>query len=336
MPVLVIVPVTIAALSFLTAGEERTSVAALPDTGIFVAPMNCDDPLACVVQNHVDVDPSPKAVDNAGGARTYDGHQGVDFRILDLPTMLEGVPVVAIADGEVTGVRDGEYDGAWLAQGREAVGNRDCGNGVSITHADGYTSQICHLRRDSVTVKTGDTVTQGQQIGTVGMSGRAEFPHVHVSISKDGKRIDPFTSCAIGEACDTNIALWDGGVREHWGAKAGPFIFKSGFTSEPVTLAMIERKPADPTRNSNALVFYARAVGLKAGDVEKIELIGPEGFQPLSSIGEPLDRAKAQTMRFVGRPAKDKPLPAGEYQGRYSVERNGEPVLDISRSFYIE
>lgn len=335
MPVLVVAPLTIGVLWMLT-GEERASVAALPDTGIFMAPMNCDDPLSCVVQNHVDLKLGEGVSDAACGGRTYDEHQGVDFRILDLPTMLRGVPVVAMADGEVTGVRDGEYDGAWLAQGREAVGDRDCGNGIAITHADGYTSQLCHLRRGSVTVKTGDKVTQGQEIGAVGMSGRAEFPHVHVSVNKDGNRIDPFTSRVIGEGCGTGTALWKGGVRDHWQPEAGPFIFKSGFTNAPVTVAMIERQPADPSRSSAAMVFYARAVGVLAGDVEQIEMTGPEGFKPVSSVGEPFERDKAQTMRFVGRPAKDQPLPAGEYEGRYSIIRDGEPVLDISRTFYLE
>jgi murein DD-endopeptidase MepM/ murein hydrolase activator NlpD len=339
MPVLVMVPLTVGVLWLTTGSQNRpeagTAVAAEP-SGPFIAPMDCSDPLACVVQNHVDLDPGPATVDPACGARSYNDHQGVDFRILDLPTMLEGVPVRAVADGEVLGTRDGEYDGAWLAKGREAVGNRDCGNGISIRHEDGYVTQLCHLRRNSVSVKKGDIVTQGQVVGAVGMSGRAEFPHVHLSIRKGEQRIDPFTGSVIGDACGTQgKSLWAGPVPDHWQPEAGPFIFKSGFTSAPVTLAMIERAPADPTVASKAMVFYARAVGLKAGDVEKIELTGPDGFTPVGSTGEPLERDKAQIMRFVGRPAKDDPLPAGEYHGRYQILRDGEPVLDISRYFTI-
>ncbi len=342
MPVLIIAPLTVGALWLLTGGKSETAAALTGPKTVgmqFIAPMDCSDPLACVVQNHVDMKAGPGISDPACGGRTYDEHQGVDFRILDLPTMLRGVPVLATADGEVIGIRDGEYDGAWLAKGREAIGDRDCGNGIALKHADGYVTQLCHLRRGSVTVKQGDMVEQGQQIASVGMSGRAEFPHVHVSIRKDDARIDPFTGRSIGgeAACGTDEgSLWAGTVPDHWQPDAGPFIFKSGFTSAPVTMAIIERAPADPAADAPALVFYARAVALKKGDIEKIELTGPEGFEPMGSIGEPLDRDKAQIMRFVGRPANGKPLPAGEYHGRYQIERNGEPVLDISRYYVIE
>lgn len=352
MPVLVIVPLTVGALWVLTGSKSETQ-AALPGaeaeavetvprvvgTGPFVAPMACDDPLVCVVQNHVDLKVGPGIADSACGGRTYDEHQGVDFRILDLPTMLKGVPVVAVADGEVIGTRDGEYDGAWLAAGRDAVEDRDCGNGVSIRHDDGHVTQVCHLRRGSVLVETGERVTQGQRIASVGMSGRAEFPHVHLSVTKDDARIDPFTGRAIGKGCGASVAeggLWSGTVPDHWQAGAGPFIFKSGFTNAPVTMATVERAPADPTAASASMVFYARAVGLREGDVERIELTGPDGFDPVGSVGEPLARDKAQIMRFVGRPAEDKtPLPVGEYHGRYQILRDGEPVLDISRRFVL-
>ena len=338
MPVLVIVPLTVGTLWVLTGSKAETE-AAIPEGLRFTAPVDCADPLACVVQNHVDLDPGPGIADPACGGRSYDNHQGVDFRILDLPTMLRGVPVVAVADGEVIGTRDGEYDGAWLAKGREAVGDRDCGNGVAIRHEDGYVTQLCHLRRGSVLVKEGDTVARGQRVASVGMSGRAEFPHVHLSIRKGEARIDPFTGRAIGEGASCGgdwSPLWAGDVPDHWRPDAGPFIFKSGFTDAPVTLATIERAPADPAIDAPALVFYARAVGLRAGDVEKIELTGPPGFEPVGSVGEPLDRDKAQIMRFVGRPGKGRPFPPGEYRGRYQILRNGEPVLDIGRTYTLQ
>lgn len=351
MPVLVVVPMTVGALWVFSGSNSETVAAVSRDVAVveesaprvspngrFVAPVACDDPRACVVQNHVDLRPGPGIADPACGARTYDDHQGVDFRILDLPTMLRGVPVVAVADGVVIGVRDGEYDGAWLAGGREVVEDRDCGNGIAIRHDDGYVTQVCQLRRNSVAVKEGDSVTQGQRIASVGMSGRAEFPHVHLSVTRDGARIDPFTGSAIGIKCGGPVeeGLWAGAVPDHWLPSAGPFIFKSGFTDAPVTVATIERAPADPARDAPSMVFYARAVGLEKGDVERIELIGPEGFEPIGSEGEPLAQARAHTMRFVGRPSKGEPLPAGEYRGRYQILRGGEPVLDIGRSFFLE
>jgi len=341
LPVLFIVPLTVGALWVFTGNKSETAAALPENEGVrFIAPLDCSDPLSCVVQNLVDLKAGPGLADPACGARTYDDHQGVDFRILDLPTMLKGVPVLAVADGEVIGTRDGEYDGAWLARGREVVEDRDCGNGVAIQHDDGLVTQVCHLRRDSVLVKQGDRVTQGQHIADVGMSGRAEFPHVHLSVTRGDARLDPFTGLEVGKSdqCgeDTGKGLWADAVPDHWLADAGPFPFKSGFTSAPVTLAMIERAPADPARDASALVFYARAIALQKGDIEKIELTGPDGFEPIGSVGKPLENNKAQIMRFVGRPAKGEPLPAGDYNGRYQVIRDGKPVLDINRQFVLK
>jgi len=235
--------------------------------------------------------------------------------------------------------RGSEYDGAWKAGARDVVGARECGNGVAIRHDDGLVTQVCHLRRDSVLVEEGERVTQGQRIASVGMSGKAEYPHVHLSVTRDGERVDPFTNRAIGAGCGGAIdgGLWSGVIPDHWRADAGPFAFKSGFAGAPVTLATIERSLAAPKADSAALVFYTRAVSLKEGDIEKIALTGPEGFDPYGSVSEPLDGDRAQTMRFVGRPAgADAPLPTGEYQGHYQVLRDGEPVLDIRRRYVLQ
>ncbi len=345
LPILIIFPLTFGVLWFFTSGKGET-IAATPvadaapvvDEGVrFIAPIACDDPRTCVLQNHVDLALGEGISDPSCGNRTYDDHQGVDFRILDLPTMLRGVPVVAAAPGQVLRVRDGEYDGAWLAKGREVIGDRDCGNGIAIQHDDGFETLYCHLRRGSMRVTEGQQVEAGTPLADVGMSGRAEFPHVHMTITKDGKKLDPFSGRAIGEGCgEAKGSLWAGNVPAHWQPGAGPFMLKMGFSAEPVSLASIERSPALPTRESKAIVFYARGVALKSGDVQKIDLTGPEGFQPVGMEAKPLETDKAQAMRFVGRPAKDAPLPAGEYRGRYQIIRNGDVVLDYWQTTVLE
>ena len=69
---------------------------------------------------------------------------------------------------------------------------RDCGNGVVIDHDDGWQTQYCHLRRGSVGVTRGQAVARGDRLGVVGMSGRTQFPHLHLSVRRDGAVIDPF------------------------------------------------------------------------------------------------------------------------------------------------
>lgn len=70
------------------------------------------------------------------------------------------------------------------------------GNYVCIDHNNGYFTCYCHMQRQAVT--KGQTVTKGQIIGYVGMTGWATGPHVHfeVWVGKPwmgGYRINPWT-----------------------------------------------------------------------------------------------------------------------------------------------
>jgi hypothetical protein len=56
------------------------------------------------------------------------------------------------------------------------------GNQVTIDHGNGEYSLLAHLKQGSIRVKVGDTVTQGQVIAAVGLSGSAEEPHVHYEL----------------------------------------------------------------------------------------------------------------------------------------------------------
>jgi hypothetical protein len=56
---------------------------------------------------------------------------------------------------------------------------QDLGNHVLIDHGNGEFSLLLHMKPGSVTVKAGDHVAQGQQIGAIGFTGDAIFPHLH-------------------------------------------------------------------------------------------------------------------------------------------------------------
>jgi murein DD-endopeptidase MepM/ murein hydrolase activator NlpD len=63
------------------------------------------------------------------------------------------------------------------------------GNLVILDHGMGLSSAFLHLAR--VSVRPGQTVRQGQPIGTVGATGRATGPHLHWGMVWNGARIDP-------------------------------------------------------------------------------------------------------------------------------------------------
>lgn len=155
-------------------------------------PIDCRIGEDCWLVNLVDLDSGPGIRDFRCKAHSYDGHKGVDIAIRDLKAMQDGVAVVAAAPGVVRAVRDGMADKMPDANFRENAKNRYCGNGLVMGHGGGWESQYCHLRRGSVRVKPGQKIRRGEELGMVGHSGMAEFPHVHFTVRRAGKVIDPF------------------------------------------------------------------------------------------------------------------------------------------------
>lgn len=68
----------------------------------------------------------------------------------------------------------------------QAVGEVDTvnnwGNLVIICHRDNIYSALAHLKKGSIVVQEGDTVTTGQILGRVGNSGRSLTPHLHFQL----------------------------------------------------------------------------------------------------------------------------------------------------------
>jgi murein DD-endopeptidase MepM/ murein hydrolase activator NlpD len=65
------------------------------------------------------------------------------------------------------------------------------GKYIRILHDGNTISLYAHL--DSMSVKSGDSVTKGQQIGTIGMTGWTTGPHLHFEITQDGRYVDPMS-----------------------------------------------------------------------------------------------------------------------------------------------
>ena len=75
------------------------------------------------------------------------------------------------------------------------------GNYVIITHKDGYESRYFSLG-DGVTLKAGDTVAEGDVIGTMSTTMAKESldgNHLHFEMSKDGVDIDPLSVIILNE-----------------------------------------------------------------------------------------------------------------------------------------
>ena len=63
------------------------------------------------------------------------------------------------------------------------------GNAVLLDHGQGLYTLYFHMTE--LQVKTGDTVTRGQQLGTIGATGRVTGPHLHFAVKYAGTYVNP-------------------------------------------------------------------------------------------------------------------------------------------------
>lgn len=113
--------------------------------------------------------------DEEGKTYKGEGHVAEDYYCY-------GKPVVAVADGYVSAVADGIDDNRI----GDANTHENWGNSVVIYHAEAFFSQMSHLRKGSILVKTGQFVRKGEQIASCGNSGRSPYPHLHFQFQTAG------------------------------------------------------------------------------------------------------------------------------------------------------
>lgn len=116
-------------------------------------------------------------------------HYGVDIAPLNYYE-LGDVNVIASKKGTVIYPWDGAPTDCPSSSEEDNCGD-SYGNYVMIDHGDGYVTLYGHLYENSILVKAGDTVEQGQVIANVGSSGRSTGAHLHFEVRVNGERVNP-------------------------------------------------------------------------------------------------------------------------------------------------
>lgn len=292
------------------------ALAAVPAQGqpALQFPLDCTLGESCYIQQYVDRDPGPGARDFTGGPLSYDGHTGTDIAVPTLREMEAGTDVLAAFPGVVRGIRDGEPDMFYSDEIADAVAGRECGNGVAIVHEDGWETQYCHMKRGSVRVRTGDRVAAGTVLGQVGLSGKTQFPHLEISVRKDGRTLDPF------DAGDDS--LWADMPAYVPGA-----LIEIGFAEDIPAYEQVQAGAAAASGlrpDAGAMVVFGYAYGGRKGDVVRIAIDGPDG--PIGQGDAILERNQARYFRAWGKRRTTAAWPAGRYVGSVTVLRDGLPI----------
>lgn len=182
--------------------------------GSLAWPIDCIPGITCTNIGYPDINSTGQAFNC--GSPGYLGHQGTDIGI-SMEQMEKGIDVFAVADGVVLWVFDGKYDkcpdyhpdcyappAGWFQPGKsngylvctelgDFCDTGDCccfwcfagGNVVVIRHTGIpglFATRYDHFKTNTITVKPGDQVTQGQKIGEVGSAGNSSGPHLHFEV----------------------------------------------------------------------------------------------------------------------------------------------------------
>lgn len=284
-------------------------------------PVDCTLGDSCYIQQYMDRDPGDASRDYQCLDLSYDGHKGTDFALPNRAGMRAGVDVLAAADGQVRGRRNQMPDIGYTDETAASVKGKECGNGVVLAHPGGWETQYCHLKQGSVSVEKGQMVKAGDVLGQIGLSGRTEFPHLHLSVRKDGKPVDPFDpDGTLTCASPGDSTLWaetptyqPGGILEVGLRTAMP-----KYEAVKDGLAPVRTLPV----TAPALFIYSFSFGTRKDDVIRLEVSGPQGV--VIAEDRTLTRRNAQTFRAVGQHLRRRETwPAGPYVARATLLRGG-------------
>ncbi len=307
---------------------------------VLEVPIACSIPDRCFIEFYVDRADGPPIGDYRCGVRTYDTHRGTDFRVRSPEDFAAGIPVVAAAAGTVTATRDEMADVDVGELGRDKIAGRAGGNVVVLRHDDGWITQYWHMRLGSIAVHKGDRVEAGQRLGTVGLSGDTNFPHLHFEVEREranapAQVIDPFSGTTATTFCtDTGQALWSMAALKvltysNVDTIAG-FAAREGSRGD----AAYGRLGPPPKAGARKLFFWFELFGVKSNDTIGVQFVLADG-----TLRKPAQSQINVPVSYVFRTAAldtGDALPAGTYGAILTLRRNGQADPIFTRRFDFE
>ncbi|MGB5077589.1 MAG: M23 family metallopeptidase [Sphingorhabdus sp.] len=321
-------------LSLILVAGSCAGSAEVPPVALAL-PVQCTISETCLVQKLVDHDSGPGRQDYRCGLLTTDGHDGIDIRLRTMADMQEGHKVIAAAAGEVLRTRDGEPDISVHQRGD--LNGKDAGNSVLVDHGGGWQTQYSHLRQGSVTVRPGQRIARGDVLGLIGMSGNAEFPHLHFSLSYQGQKIDPFVGDVRTGPCKVDAkpkGFWTAGAAQALSYQPTTVI-TSGLASQVPPRSVADRPLAPAIASAHEpLVMWVDVIGARDGDIQAFAITGPSG-RPVHAQETKVAKGGLSWFAYSGKRAPPQGWPAGQYAGSYTLMRDGKIVARSQASGHV-
>jgi|CXWL01.1.fsa_nt_gi hypothetical protein len=315
--------------------EIRASVAALRSAHLLPAPdaaltVTYNFPLRLVsglpdyagfrVSAFVDHNPVVGVLDYNGGARTYDSHRGTDLALwpfgwnkVDAGEM----QVVAAAAGTIVNKSDTDATDHNPCDGGS---NSDPWNYIAVTHADGRLTIYGHMRHNSLTSKViGQTVVQGEYLGTAASSGSSSGPHLHFEVRygsfSNSEWIDPYSG-----PNSQPESLWTG-QRPYFDSAINRVATHSSPPSTPDSCALTTTNLQDSFTVAQNIYFYAYYRDYQGALPTELSIYRPDG-----SVYDAWQYTTATTFSSAWTGSWVRNLPAGSPSGtwRFAAVYNGQ------------
>ena len=228
-------------------------------------PVACQLLQNCWITNHVDLNTSKNAVeDYMCGSKSYDNSPATHISLGARNAVEDFIPVVAAADGEVVLARH--------------IG-QECGTRVVINHGKGWHTSYCNLNPKTLLTEENKTVTKGQILGTIGMSGHTNWPRLSFVVSRNGMIFDPFSGRSKLEGCLPN-------AKPMWTAKANPLYEPANITNTGFTVGHLSNNDISSGERPSAtqistetpqLSLWTMMMNVKKGDEVEMKVYTPTG-----------------------------------------------------------
>lgn len=194
-----------------------------------------------------------------GEKRSYETHPGVDIPV---PS---GTSIKAPLDGVVKTANINH--------------NRQCGGTIDIDYGNGFWSRFCHCRR--IDVKEGDIVKRGQVVGLTGGkkgetgAGNSGGPHLHFTLKKDGKNVDPMKYIDKIDAGTSDFSMSGATQSSDGDSKTNWDDFFNKDTSKLLNKVVGPKKSSDPLL-SKILKPLEDALNLKTEMMESLPVLSEQ------------------------------------------------------------